>query len=411
MRWVTNENRAYRVTLGDQWDGGLMSSNNAVGTYELGAQPVRRDQCDGGPMEWAVCGCQLGDQWDRGPVRWGTIGIGRNWVDEWKRGPICSWGLMNWGTNEKRTNELGDQWDGGPMSRGDQWDGGPMEWVMHGCQLGDQWDGRLMSWGTNEMGNQWDGGPMRWGTIGIGRWWGDEWKGGPMRWGTSDMGDQWDGGPMSSNNVLGDQWVGGPMRRGPMRWGTNEMGDQWADPPSTTTASRRGSAVIDRSSVTTPTTTATATVTATATLMSQTTTHRTATRGRQPLKEISNQQTVVSYEDNKGNGPCNGSVIVVWGTLNSGDINLQNHKAPPTRTSITSINGEELESFDWDNLIAEMVPVDWSGLNCTVVKRTRVPAGYLVKMATDAASLRPGLCELWRPRTSTREEKGLSFSL
>ena len=33
----------------------------------------------------------------------------------------------------------------------------------------------------------------------------------------------------------------------------------------------------------------------------------------------------------------------------------------------------------------------------TVVKRTRVPAGYLVKMATDAASLRPGLCELWRP--------------
>ena len=129
------------------------------------------DQWDGGPMEWAVCGCQLGDQWDRGPVRmrWGTIGIGRNWVDEWKGEPICSCGLMNWGTNEKGTNELGDQWDGGPMSRGDQWDGGPIEWVMHGCQLGDQWDGRLMRWGTNEnnrvdgvrLGDQWDGGPMR----------------------------------------------------------------------------------------------------------------------------------------------------------------------------------------------------------------------------------------------------------
>ena len=180
------------------------------------------DQWDGGPMEWAVCGCQLGDQWDRGPVRmrWGTIGIGRNWVDEWKGGPICSWRLMNWGTNEKGTNELGDQWDGGPMSRGDQWDGGPMEWVMHGCQLGDQWDGRLMSWGTNEMGNQWDGGPMRWGTIGIGGWWGDEWKGGPMRWGTSDMGDQWApimywGTNELGNQWEGDQWDGGPMRRIP----------------------------------------------------------------------------------------------------------------------------------------------------------------------------------------------------
>ena len=182
------------------------------------------DQWDGGPMEWAVCGCQLGDQWGPVRMRWGTIGIGRNWVDEWKGGPIWCWGLMNWGTNEKGTNELGDQWDGGPMSRGTN-------------EMGDQWNGWCMgaNWGTNEMGNQWDGGPMRWGTIGIGRWWGDEWKGGPMRWGTSDMGDQWDGGPMSSNNVLGDQWVGGPMRRGPMRWGTNEMGDQWADPTETST--------------------------------------------------------------------------------------------------------------------------------------------------------------------------------
>ena len=153
-------------------------------------------------MEWAVCGCQLGDQWDR---------VGRNCVDEWKGGPICSWGLMNWGTNEKGTNELGDQWDGGPMSRGDQWDGGPMEWVMHGCQLGDQWDGRLMSWGpmrwgTNEMGDQWDGGPLRLADDGVTNEMGDQWA--PiMYWGTNELGDQWEG----------DQWDGGPMR-----WGTSE---------------------------------------------------------------------------------------------------------------------------------------------------------------------------------------------
>ena len=69
---------------------------------------------------------------------------------------------MNWGTNEKGTNEMGDQWDGGPMSRGDQWDGG-----------------------TNEMGGAWVliGGPMRWGTYEMG----DQWYGGPMRWGTNDV--------------------------------------------------------------------------------------------------------------------------------------------------------------------------------------------------------------------------------
>ena len=30
----------------------------------------------------------------------------------------------------------------------------------------------------------------------------------------------------------------------------------------------------------------------------------------------------------------------------------------------------------------------------TVVKRTRVPAGSLIKMAKDAETLQPGLCEL-----------------
>ena len=33
----------------------------------------------------------------------------------------------------------------------------------------------------------------------------------------------------------------------------------------------------------------------------------------------------------------------------------------------------------------------------TVVKRARVPAGSLVKMVTDAETLRPDLCELGRP--------------
>ena len=71
--------------------------------------------------------------------------------------------------------------------------------------------GESMRWGTNEMGDQWDGGPLGLAENG---------------W-TNEKGDQWEGGPMSSNNVVGDLWIGGPMRRGPMRWGTNEMGDQW----------------------------------------------------------------------------------------------------------------------------------------------------------------------------------------
>ena len=60
-----------------------MSSNNAMGTYELGAQPVRRDQCDGGPMRWGWGGVggpmsrreggnERGDQWN------GTC-VGANW--------------------------------------------------------------------------------------------------------------------------------------------------------------------------------------------------------------------------------------------------------------------------------------------------------------------------------------------
>ena len=36
---------------------------------------------------------------------------------------------------------------------------------------------------------------------------------------------------------------------------------------------------------------------------------------------------------------------------------------PPTITSTTSPNAEELESYDWNNMIAQMVPADWSGFN------------------------------------------------
>ena len=82
---------------------------------------------------------------------------------------------MNWGTNEKGTNEMGDQWDGGPMSRGTN-------------EMGDQWNEWCMgaNWGINEMGDQWDGGPMRWGT--------------------NEMGDQWDGGPMMCTHVYILSW-------------------------------------------------------------------------------------------------------------------------------------------------------------------------------------------------------------
>ena len=232
MRWGTNENRAERVTLGDQWDGGPMSSNNAVGTMNWGPSRwegtnAMRDQ---GPMRWgggnergdqwngwcvgANWGTnEIGDQWDGGPLGLAEIG----WINE-KREPICCWGLMNWGTNdEKGTNEMGGTNEsGGPMRRG-----------ING--MGDAWVliGGPMRWGTDELGDQWDGEPMRWGTIGIGRWWGDKWKGGPMRWGTSDMGtnemgDQWAPIMYWGTNELGDQWEGDQWDGGPMRWGTSE---------------------------------------------------------------------------------------------------------------------------------------------------------------------------------------------
>ena len=136
-------------------------------------------------------------------MRWGTIGMGG--------ALMLIGGPMRWGTNE-----MGDQWDGGPLGfaengwtneKGDQWEGGPMS---SNNVVGDLWTGAPMRrgpmrWGTNEMGDQWVGGTNemgdQWNEWCMGAYWGinemgDQWDGGPMRWGTNEMGDQWDGGPM-----------------------------------------------------------------------------------------------------------------------------------------------------------------------------------------------------------------------
>ena len=87
------------------------------------------------------------------------------------------------------------------------------------------------------------------------------------------------------------------------------------------------------------------------------------------------------------------------------------------RQSIFKSKGDKLSSsaecriWTWGlrHQIASRLNAQWQtdgaieDLYITVVKRTRVPAGSLVKMATDAASLRPGLCELWRPHNLQRD--------
>ena len=135
MDWAQN---GWTNEKGDQCEGWPMSSNNVVGDLWIWG-PIRRE-----PMRW-------GDQWDGGPVsrgggggamRWGTNGMGGTWV--------LIGGPMRWGTDE-----LGDQWDGEPMRRGTNEMGDHGDWSMTG------W---LMKRGNNEMGDQWDWGPMRWGT-------------------------------------------------------------------------------------------------------------------------------------------------------------------------------------------------------------------------------------------------------
>ena len=88
----------------------------------------------GGPMRWGTN--EMGDQWDGGPLGLAENGWTNGKGDQWEGGPMSSnnvVGTYEMGTNEKGTNEMGDQWDGGAMSRGYQWDGGPMKWVVHGC--------------------------------------------------------------------------------------------------------------------------------------------------------------------------------------------------------------------------------------------------------------------------------------
>ena len=86
----------------------------------------------------------------------------------------------------------------------------------------DWWVGGLMRWGTNEMGDQWDGGPLGLADDGVTNEKGDQWDGGPMRWGTNEMGDQWAPIMYWGTNELGDQWEGDQWEGGPMRGGTSE---------------------------------------------------------------------------------------------------------------------------------------------------------------------------------------------
>ena len=88
--------------------------------------------------------------------------------------------------------------------------------------MGDWWVGGSMRWGTNEMGDQWDGGPLRLAEDGVTNEKGDQWDGAPVIWGTNEMGDQWAPIMYWGTNELGDQWEGDQLDGGPMRWGTSE---------------------------------------------------------------------------------------------------------------------------------------------------------------------------------------------
>ena len=86
----------------------------------------------------------------------------------------------------------------------------------------DWWVGGLMRWGTNEMGDQWDGGPLGLADDGVTNEKRDQWDGGPMIWGTNEMGDQWAPIMYWGTNELGDQWEGDQWQGGPMTGGTSE---------------------------------------------------------------------------------------------------------------------------------------------------------------------------------------------
>ena len=120
VTWGTNENRLERVKLGDQWDGGPMRIAYPElhwGTNEMGDQWELRTQVyiEGSMRCGTSANCvprvTLGDQWDGGPMTtvypgWGDQRVGRPM--RWGTNGLGDVGA-NWGTNE-----MGDQWDGGP---------------------------------------------------------------------------------------------------------------------------------------------------------------------------------------------------------------------------------------------------------------------------------------------------------
>ena len=111
MYWGTNE--LGDQWEGDQWDGGPMRwGTDGLRTNEMG------NQWAGGPMRWGTIGIGRwwGDEWKGGPMRWGTSDMGDQWDggsmssnnvlgDQWVGGP------MRWGTNE-----MGDRWADPVMS-------------------------------------------------------------------------------------------------------------------------------------------------------------------------------------------------------------------------------------------------------------------------------------------------------
>ena len=113
---------------------------------------------------------------------------------------------------------MGDQWDEGDQCVGGrgQWEGGPMDWVVRGCQMGtigigrwwgDEWKGGPMRWGTSDMGDQWDGVPMSSNNVLGDQWVGGPMRRGPMRWGTNEMGDQW-ADPIEARGTFYMYWYG-----------------------------------------------------------------------------------------------------------------------------------------------------------------------------------------------------------
>ena len=132
----------------------------------------------GGRMGYPACN-EMGDQWNGGPMRLGTNEMGGQW-DHW------DWPKMG-GLVKRGTSEKGDQWIQTMLWGTYELRREPMRWVT--SEMRDQWVG-----GTNEMGDQWNGWctGAKWVAIEMG----DQWDGGLLRWGTNEMGDQWDGGPM-----------------------------------------------------------------------------------------------------------------------------------------------------------------------------------------------------------------------